>query len=680
MDQQSLEQRIAQLFGSDTSRVAHGQATKEIDNPAFVPPGTPGFNPTIQPKLSVTEETWKNADGTELTIQRWPDGSIHEIGAVTAPAKQPTTRTPEQQTVDAAAAAKAAQDQKEREFNNSLPPDQDPAYETNAERRARAERVAAQQRIDANTAADNARADAARAQSVAQANRPSVTLTDDGKGGKIAVITTPDGKVSSQPVPGVQGTPPTVTVNGVVYERQQDGTYAPAKGLPGKPNEILQGRGTNGEDVQVIRDPKTGEVIRYEPIPGSVNTPSQNAGPPLPTIILGQSQDALRAYSQQLYAEVAAGRMTSAERERRWNEAFQMATQTYNEAVLQQRENEANLNASTNLANSRLQASTSGFNTALDFVSKINGTLPENSDLGGKAFVALLGLQVMQAQKMGAYDNIKPGSQPSVFGRTDAAPPSATAPSSAVESATPPPASAVPAPATPSQTAAAPATPPPSAANPPSGDAQTPNPPSPMSDTQANPAPPDGSFARQDATGSVMVYTPDGRILDPTQGYAAIGTWDQKTPPTGTAVPMPTSQPVNPAAGEPGHNPNQPVGQAPSDGEDFAVLAQARQNPPAGVTPMAVQPSSIALNPVPRSGPPRDIVDYAPGSPQMTPANTPQTSYPPSIMGPDMDVPPAALHTQARALPPWRISPQQYQQMVAAGVAPETIMSVPGAA
>lgn len=61
--------------------------SKEIDNPAFVPPGQPGFNPTIPPKVTITEETWTDANGNKLSAQRWPDGSIKESGRVTAPNK-----------------------------------------------------------------------------------------------------------------------------------------------------------------------------------------------------------------------------------------------------------------------------------------------------------------------------------------------------------------------------------------------------------------------------------------------------------------------------------------------------------------------------------------------------------------------------------------------------------------
>lgn len=86
----------------------------------------------------------------------------------------------------------------------------------------------------------DAEMDAARRQQAAdderraQQNRPTVTIRDDGNGGLVSISTDPrTGQSTTSPIPGVRGKPDQVTVDGVVYERGKDGTYAPAKGLPG---------------------------------------------------------------------------------------------------------------------------------------------------------------------------------------------------------------------------------------------------------------------------------------------------------------------------------------------------------------------------------------------------------------------------------------------------------------
>lgn len=103
--------------------------------------------------------------------------------------------------------------------NRSLPADQDPRAETDAERAQRAKETIARQDREA------------------ERNKPGApTLKPDGKGGTIAVQTMPDGSIKTTPLPGVPSDKPTperVTVNGTVYERDpQTGQYRPAQGLP----------------------------------------------------------------------------------------------------------------------------------------------------------------------------------------------------------------------------------------------------------------------------------------------------------------------------------------------------------------------------------------------------------------------------------------------------------------
>jgi len=160
-------------------------------------------------------------------------------------------------------------------------------------------------------------------------------------------------------------------------------------------------REINGEPREIIRNPD-GTVKETRPI--EKPTPGAGAGPPLPQIVVGMSQAALRAYKEQLQAEVAAGRQTQTWANARWEEATQMATFAVQEATLQQREYETNLNANVNMAQSRLSYLSTGMGQALNFALSINDKLPPGSDLGGKAFAAILGLQSINMARSGIND------------------------------------------------------------------------------------------------------------------------------------------------------------------------------------------------------------------------------------------------------------------------------------
>jgi hypothetical protein len=96
-------------------------------------------------------------------------------------------------------------------------------------------------KTDADIAAEQAKAEERRRQdqkdqeAASVRNRPSVSIKEDGSGGMVAISTDPTtGAITTKPIPGVRGTPDRVTVDGTIYERGQDGAYAPAAGLPDK--------------------------------------------------------------------------------------------------------------------------------------------------------------------------------------------------------------------------------------------------------------------------------------------------------------------------------------------------------------------------------------------------------------------------------------------------------------
>ena len=213
MDQQELERRLAEIFGADQSRVSHGMARQEVDNPAFVPPGSPGFNPTIHPTVTITEETWTDANGNKFVAQRWPDGTIKENGRVTAPNKSSgPQRTPEQQRSDAATATEnETKAQEAIRIRNESQWNADPAnranggsgrYEDHATRDARlkkekddADEKARRDRLEAETSATRASQEARAAAAANKAdNKIDTVKGSDGKTYTRVTVVSPDGK------------------------------------------------------------------------------------------------------------------------------------------------------------------------------------------------------------------------------------------------------------------------------------------------------------------------------------------------------------------------------------------------------------------------------------------------------------------------------------------------------
>lgn len=207
---------------------------------------------------------------------------------------------------------------------------------------------------------------AAGVQAEADRNKPGApTLKPDGKGGTIAVQTMPDGSIKTTALPGVPSDrpqPERVTVGGQVYERDPNtGTYAPARGLPS------EGEATAG-------------------------------GPPIPNFVAKGAAQALIDYHTALANDSTK---TPPQREKYFQEAHQVAQLAVQQAATEQNERESQRNTEYNVAHSKLTYAQTGMGQALDFVSKLNGTLPIGSDLGGQAFAALLGLQMLQMATTG---------------------------------------------------------------------------------------------------------------------------------------------------------------------------------------------------------------------------------------------------------------------------------------
>src|SRR5215471_461024 len=308
MDQQQLEARIRAIFGGDVSRVTHTQQAKVVDTPAALQkPTDPGFDPLAPTKQNVTEETFKDVNGNSLTIQRWPDGSIHETDYQQAPPKpQSGTSVPyggSRQIEGTPDASKpdgydnerpiwVTRDAAHNVVNTEAVVGQDLTSWREARERSRNPGGLTDQQIydrgrqaaaDAISAQQAAQSASAEKRAEATAAKPNVTLTQDGTQ---AVVTYPDGRVETKPT-----------------------------GLPRlpKPGEIVKGGWPGGADAQAITDPTTGR-IHLEPLPGAAAPGTggfvDETGAPALNVTRGQVAAGLSAYSDWLAAQVKRYRDT----------------------------------------------------------------------------------------------------------------------------------------------------------------------------------------------------------------------------------------------------------------------------------------------------------------------------------------------------------------------------------
>lgn len=625
MNQEDIERRIREIFGADSSRLSHTQTTKEIDNPAFVPPGTPGFNPTILPKLSVTEEIWTDASGNKYTIQRWPDDTNHEIGTTTAPAKPGTssadesvsappnqpnivTRKPDGTVVttpnpnyrpDPVAASNErneAELNRERQWNS----EHGYGWVTHAQRETAVRQEEAQARADRNEARQTAATEAAN-----QLARDRFQFDKDK-------ANLPDVKVEP------------VDRNG---QRYTTVTSVPKDGKPA----TIRTYGPDGKPVD--RLPSEGE--------------SSTGGPPMPTIVLGAIEQSMRDYHTRLWADP---RLTPAQREKRFAEFVQVATLAQNQANTLQRERESQRNADYNTATTKLNYLENSTDAALKFVLDLNGKVDPGSGLGGQAFAALMGLQMLNLKASG-IDSIKPaGSSVPAAGQLNLSDPKALTQQQqaigsqlatvAAQAATPPPA----APTAPAPTGG-PAEPP----------ARSNIPPQPTTATPTNPngvttpgAPPAAITAEQAAA-----YEAGG--VNPATGDISVQATPQPSIPEASPIPSdqaPLKQDV-PDYGQPGMRvlPDPNLGQPGDPTMGPAVPSQYGAGEDMPKISAATFPALASLIPPPAS--------IAPPNPALAQS-------------------PAMIQAQAQAVNPFTLTEDEYNRLIQAGANPDDIWSVPG--
>lgn len=233
-----------------------------------------------------------------------------------------------------------------------------------------------------------------RQKAEAERNKPQTVATNTSE--PFIVERQPDGTVTTRPNPNYK--PPTPTTKQDVIRGSDGKDYTRVTIIDPTTNAItIKNFGPDGKQVAEI--------------PGEGPSRPTVSGPPLPQIVLGASQDAARTYKEQLQEGVAAGRWSQAWADSRWREFMEVANLAVSEAATRQRNEESQRNAEFNIANARMGSMNTATSNALTFVNSINGLLPAGSNLGGQAFAALLGLNMLQSQ-MSGMNRIDPRRQP----------------------------------------------------------------------------------------------------------------------------------------------------------------------------------------------------------------------------------------------------------------------------
>lgn len=490
---------------------------------------------------------------------------------------------------------------------------------------------------------------------------------------------------------------------------------AQAPPLPGEPDKPpVQIEGVYGEWKRDAQG--NAQFVPVEKQPGA--NPGA-AGPPMPVIVLGQSEAAIRQYADQLAQEVAAGRMTPSRRDALLEQAFATANLVVAEATVVQR----GIDSHVHVAETRYTGMMNGMQNALAFVMKINGDLPVGSDLGGKAFAALLGLQMITMDQSGINDVYPPGTKPPtvgapppVKGLTNPGDPKAVeADREAIMAhplfSTKPPDSVQP-PPTPDSAAAmaeaqaqaaraaaggaappvsaaavaAPATPagPPAASIVPNG---TPNPgPVPGQDASvwtpsAPPPAPTNLAPYQDSQTAPALLGPEM----PTVAAPAMPVAPSNVDPNSEGAPMPPSADdtvtLRHALGQITHVPRSEYAtwppfwraqytEMPSDGRPPDPDRPQNPNPPKTV-PTPVGTPTVPTDP---QGTPAPVTQMAPDG-GFAVLQQPQFMKPMAVGDAPSQVP---LQTQAASLPPWKFTPEQIAAFKAAGIPDSVVWSVPG--
>lgn len=245
----------------------------------------------------------------------------------------------------------------------------------------------------------------------------SGTIVDRGSAGTF--IVKPDGSSVKIDIPPKGEPNKTVTIkgdDGATYEVKYDGegnrlgtpTLLIAA-APDKPQVVTMPDGTKKQAI--IKD---GRIV-FEPIPGGEVRTSDTSGLPDTKLQLGQISSELAAFQKALDADVVSGKIQK-------TDAVAIMTAKYKEAETKINEINSITGAQERiysgdvtqrgqdsvLLGQRLNAATTGFGNALTSAGDLNKYVKPGSDAGAKALPALLAMQGLQQQFMGAGVDANP--------------------------------------------------------------------------------------------------------------------------------------------------------------------------------------------------------------------------------------------------------------------------------
>lgn len=292
--QEEIDQKIA-AYGGPALVHSPNVTTKKIPNPAY---GIgDGQDPLAPKELEVTVQRWKGADLAEIQAYQMPDGSWEVVSETPAPAKTPTA-TP------ASPAAQAAQGIT-RQIEGT--PDPNAAGGFDNERPVWVTRDANGKQIGAAVPVTGKDLDEWHADREKSRN-PGRKTDQQIKDEKEAETKAAEARNAR---PGTKIRSRTETKNGrtVTIEtwRLPDGSTEDRESSePGPKEEILTGRGPNGEDVRVIRD-ANGQVVRYEPVAGGKTAEPDPTDMPAPTFVVGDAAKDLRDFDTYLAGKIGVG-------------------------------------------------------------------------------------------------------------------------------------------------------------------------------------------------------------------------------------------------------------------------------------------------------------------------------------------------------------------------------------
>lgn len=352
--------------------------------PVTVQVPNPGYDGITDQRQTIPSEAIEitAADGSTIVVQEQPVAPdpvnpnpqpqyiVHSHMDVKPPAN---ANDPGNQAAD----ANAVELQRQRERNAALPPEQDPAYETDAERRARGRQTALDQ--EAKAARDKAAADAQAAKDKAESDKNAANA-------RAGALVPPRINPANQHVEEFDPATNTWVDKGPVKEKVDirpdgQGGYVQVKPDGTVTAVTVQGQGTDPTFV--------GSMPSYVPKPIA---------------------DDLKSYSEELAAAVKSGAITPARATALMDARLKAAQSAANNEIdaaktiystgVQQRGQDQQM------ADSRLTASGANFRQALTSATSINDWVNPGSDAGWRLFQALLAQGQEQARQYGGLADI----------------------------------------------------------------------------------------------------------------------------------------------------------------------------------------------------------------------------------------------------------------------------------